>query len=74
MTWDGYGNNEQFLAQTVVMTLNQTLSIPIALKRERPEDYYKNAVTIEWPSGAYGQPLVIETLSIAPRSSGRRAR
>ena len=36
-----------------------TLSIPSALRATRPEDYYKNAVTIEWPSGAYGQPLAI---------------
>ena len=43
------------------MTPNQTLSTVNPLKRERPEDYYKNAVTINWPSGAYGQPLVIET-------------
>ena len=39
----------QFLAQTVVMTLNMTLSIPNALKATRPDDYYKNAATIEWP-------------------------
>ena len=34
VTWDGYGNNEQFLAQTIVMTPNQTLSIPNALKAD----------------------------------------
>jgi multiple sugar transport system substrate-binding protein len=61
VTWDGYGNNAQFLAQTIVMTLNQTLSVTNALKRERPEDYYNNAVTVDWPDGAYGQPLVIES-------------
>ena len=61
VTWDAYSNNEQFLAQTIVMTPNQTLSIPNALKATRPEDYYENAVTIDWPDGAYGQPLVIET-------------
>jgi multiple sugar transport system substrate-binding protein len=61
VTWDGYGNNAQFLAQTIVMTVNQTLSIPNALKRERPDDYYENAATIDWPDGAYGQPLPIET-------------
>ena len=43
------------------MTPNQTLSIPNALKAERPEDYYKNTATIEWPDGADGQPLAIET-------------
>ena len=42
VTWDDRGNNEQFLAQAVVMTPNETLSIPNALKRERPEDYYEN--------------------------------
>ncbi len=59
--WDGRGNNQAFLAQTIVMTPNQTLSILNALRTERPEDYYKNAVTIEWPDGADGRPLAIET-------------
>jgi multiple sugar transport system substrate-binding protein len=63
VTWDGYGNNAQFLAQTIVMTLNQTLSVTIALKRERPQDYYDNAATVDWPDGAHGQPLVIETFA-----------
>ncbi|MDF2781383.1 MAG: transporter substrate-binding protein [Geminicoccaceae bacterium] len=61
LTWDGYGNNARFLAQTIVMTPNQTLSTVNALKRERPEDYYNNAVTVAWTVGAHGQPLVIET-------------
>jgi multiple sugar transport system substrate-binding protein len=60
LTWDsGLDNNEQFLAQTVVMTLNQTLSIPNALKRERPEDYYVNTATIEWPLGPDGEVFPI---------------
>jgi multiple sugar transport system substrate-binding protein len=37
------------------MTPNQTLSIPNALKRERPEDYYENTSTIEWPVGPDGE-------------------
>jgi multiple sugar transport system substrate-binding protein len=61
VTWDGYGNNAQFLARNIVMTPNQTLSTVNALKRERPEDYYKDAVTIDWPADVNGQPLVIET-------------
>ena len=61
VTWEAYSNNEQFLAQTIVMTPNSTFSIPNALKAKRPEDYYENVVTIDWPAGAYGQPLVIET-------------
>ena len=60
VTWDGRGNNEAFLAQTVVMTLNDTLSIPNALKRERPDDYYKNTATIEWPLGPDGEAFPIE--------------
>ena len=32
------------------MTPNHSLSIPNALKAERPDDYYKNTATIEWPS------------------------
>jgi multiple sugar transport system substrate-binding protein len=55
-----FNNNNAFIAQTVVMTPNSTLSIPGALKRQRPDDYYKNAVTIDWPKGANGRPLVIE--------------
>ena len=57
--WDNLGNNQAFLTQTVAMTVNTTLSIPNALRAKRPEDYYKNAVTIEWPEGADGQPLAI---------------
>jgi multiple sugar transport system substrate-binding protein len=58
-SWASIDNNKAFLAQTVVMTPNPSLSVPTALKRERPEDYYRNAVTIDWPDGTDGQPLVI---------------
>jgi multiple sugar transport system substrate-binding protein len=52
--WDDAGNNKAFLAQRVVMTPNVTLSIPNALKHDRPDDYYKNSATIEWPRGPGG--------------------
>jgi multiple sugar transport system substrate-binding protein len=52
-------NNEQFLAQAIVMVTNQSLSIPNALKRERPEDYFKNTTTIEWPLGPDGKAFAI---------------
>jgi multiple sugar transport system substrate-binding protein len=58
--WDGGGNNKAFLAQTVVMTANPSLSIPAALRTARPDDYYKNAATIDWPQAANGEPLVID--------------
>jgi multiple sugar transport system substrate-binding protein len=55
--WDIAANNKAFLAQTVVMTPNLSLSIPSALRATRPEDYHRNAATIDWPDGIYGQPL-----------------
>ena len=60
VTWTDYGNNEKFLTQAVVMATNVSLSIPNALKRERPEEYYKNTATIEWPLGPSGElfPIV----------------
>ena len=61
VTWGNVDNNRQFHAQAVVMTTNVTLSIPNALRTERPEDYYKNTATIDWPNGADGQPLAILT-------------
>jgi multiple sugar transport system substrate-binding protein len=57
--WDTRGNNQAFVTQTIAMTVNMTLSIPNALRAERPEDYHKNAATIDWPDGADGQPLAI---------------
>jgi multiple sugar transport system substrate-binding protein len=59
VTWTNIDNNKAFLAQHVVMTLNGSLSIPAALKRERPDDYYRNTVTTDWPNGAKGQPLAL---------------
>jgi multiple sugar transport system substrate-binding protein len=55
----GERNNEAFLAQTVIMTQNATLSLPNALKRERPDDYYENTATIEWPLGMSGEHFPI---------------
>ena len=60
-TWGNIDNNRQFHTQAVVMTANITLSIPNALRTERSEDYYRNTATIEWPDGADGQPLAIDT-------------
>ena len=59
ITWDSYDNNAAFPAQTLVMTPNLTLSIPNALKRERPEDYFQNTATIEWPLGPDGEAFPI---------------
>jgi multiple sugar transport system substrate-binding protein len=59
VTWGPYDNNEKFLARAVVMTPNDTLSIPNSLKRDWPEDYYQNMATIEWPLGAGGEPFRI---------------
>jgi multiple sugar transport system substrate-binding protein len=40
LSWTNPDNNKAFLAQTVVMTANTTLSIPAALRTARPNDYY----------------------------------
>jgi multiple sugar transport system substrate-binding protein len=60
VTWTESGNNQAFLAQRVVMTPNLSLSIPGALKRERPDDYNKVA-TIQWPLGRRGELFPILT-------------
>jgi multiple sugar transport system substrate-binding protein len=60
VSWANIDNNKRFFAQVVVMTPNDTLSIPSALKRERPDDYYRNTATIEWPLGPSGEPFPIE--------------
>jgi multiple sugar transport system substrate-binding protein len=59
VTWDGGSNNDAFLVSKVVMTANQTLSIPNALRASRPDDY-NNVATVEWPSGLDGGQLTIE--------------
>jgi multiple sugar transport system substrate-binding protein len=59
-SWATIDNNKAFLSQTVVLTANPTLSIPSALRTASPDDYYKNAATIEWPADANGQPLIID--------------
>jgi multiple sugar transport system substrate-binding protein len=60
VTWTNIDNNKAFLAQAVVMVLNDSLSIPNSLKHERPEDYYKNTATIEWPLGPDGEAFPIK--------------
>jgi multiple sugar transport system substrate-binding protein len=60
LTWGNPGNNAQFHAQAVVMTPNETLSIPNALKHERPDDYYENTATIEWPLGPSSESFPIQ--------------
>ena len=59
-------NNDHFLAQATVTATNQSLSIPHALKRERPEDYFKNTATIEWPLGPHGEAFPIMGRSSRP--------
>jgi multiple sugar transport system substrate-binding protein len=53
--WTNLNNNKAFLEQRIVMTINNTLSIPNTLKHERPDDYYRNAITIGWPKDAFGR-------------------
>jgi multiple sugar transport system substrate-binding protein len=55
-------NNKAFVAQSVVMTPNYSLSTINALKSDRPDDYYENTATIEWPLGPNGEPFPIPGL------------
>ncbi len=57
--WAADDNNKAFLAQAVVMTANNSLSIPNALRHERPDDYFRNSATIEWPLGPDGEAFPI---------------
>jgi multiple sugar transport system substrate-binding protein len=57
--WNDSGNNQAFLAGSVVMTPNETLSIPNALRTERPDDYFEKLATIEWPMGPDGAAFPI---------------
>jgi hypothetical protein len=41
------------------MTPNYSLSTINALKNDRPDDYYENTATIEWPLGPNGDPFPI---------------
>jgi multiple sugar transport system substrate-binding protein len=59
VTWANADNNEQFHSKAVMMTANNTLSIVNALKHERPEDYYENTATVEWPLGPGGKAFPI---------------
>ncbi len=59
VAWGYRDNNEQLLAQGVVMTPNETLSAVNALKNDRPQDYYHNVATIEWPLGPTGKAFPI---------------
>jgi multiple sugar transport system substrate-binding protein len=65
VNWDDRGNNRAFLDQTVAMTTNNSLSIPNALKHERPKDYYENSATIEWPVGSDGKAFPIQSVFFA---------
>jgi multiple sugar transport system substrate-binding protein len=59
VTWNPSSNNKAFHAQAVVMAPNNTLSIVNALKRERPDDYYENTATVEWPLSPNGEAFPI---------------
>jgi multiple sugar transport system substrate-binding protein len=59
VAWGYTDNNKAFYDQAVVMTPNETLSIPNQLRRERPDDYRENTATIEWPLGPHGQTFPI---------------
>jgi multiple sugar transport system substrate-binding protein len=48
VSWGTYDNNERFLGHAVVMTVNETLSIPNALKSDRPDGYQIIGILSTW--------------------------
>jgi multiple sugar transport system substrate-binding protein len=60
VAWTSRGNNDAFLAQEVVMTVNPTLSIPGVIRRERTADYLENVATLDWPSDAFERTLHLD--------------
>jgi multiple sugar transport system substrate-binding protein len=60
VSWNNPDNNNAFVAQRVVMTVNATLTVPATLRTARPNDYYRNAATIDWPDDVKGQPIVVD--------------
>jgi multiple sugar transport system substrate-binding protein len=54
---------------------NDTLSIPNALRHERPDDYYSNLATLEWPLGPGGEnfPIVGYVFPAVICKDGRNA-
>lgn len=61
VNWQDSDNNLNFLNRITVMVPNPSLSIPAAVKNTRPDDYYKNMVTIEWPDKPDGRPIEYTT-------------
>ena len=58
--WTNIDNNKAFLAQTVVMTANPTLSIPAALRTARPTTITGTLRPSIGREAANGEPLVLE--------------
>lgn len=56
VNWLDPDNNVNFLNHTTVMTPNPTLSIP-ASQRSKPDVYYKEIATVEWPDRPDGTPI-----------------
>ncbi len=61
VNWQDSDNNLNFLNRITIMVPNPSLSIPAAVKNSRPDDYYKNMVTIEWPDKPDGRPIEYTT-------------
>jgi multiple sugar transport system substrate-binding protein len=61
VNWQDSDNNLNFLNRITVMVPNPSLSIPAAVKNDRPDDYNKNMITMEWPDKPDGRPIEYTT-------------
>ena len=68
--WDNRSNNDRFVAQTVVIPLNSSLSIPNAIEASRPDDYRG----IPQPSNGRMVPTTNRCQSLATSTAERCSR
>lgn len=65
VSWLSGDNNASFLNKTSMLTVNATLSIPMAIKQSSPAQW-RDVVTVDWPRRAVGGPLpaVVEIVPV----------
>lgn len=65
VTWLSGDNNASFLNKTTMLTVNATLSVPMAVKQSDPAQW-PDVVTLDWPQRAIGGPLpaVVEIVPV----------
>jgi multiple sugar transport system substrate-binding protein len=61
VNWQDSDNNLNFLNRITAMVPNPSLSVPASVRNTKPDDYFKNMITIEWPDKSDGRPIEYTT-------------